>query len=345
MKLLLLILILINFNIKTLSQSIVSTSGSKSGILVGSDSDFAGINYENSSERFSFNYKFTRQDNERKEGRDFPNFWGINIGSSVKIQKGKTNIVANEIWQGGVDFDLTIFRAWNKNKNLKIINTDEAEVAGMKITEGSAEIHQSTLFLRLSDGIERFYSFERNVLNSDTTFLMIDNPLQNNLTVTPGFYRLSQWKSNVLFSYGLSANLSFINNSTQNLSVFTITPFQGNFLNAKDSTEFQVTGKENTYYEGKSQSELFFVPRVDLFPRFQFGKDNPYFGLLFSYSPLISSIESVKTRNAFAFGPTFGLNTFPDHVVFAIMNELIQDKMLNYNYTLTFHASIPIKFK
>ena len=90
---------------------------------------------------------------------------------------------------------------------------------------------------------------------------------------------------------------------------------------------------------------MYVVPRADLFFHYDFGKGKPVVGLAASYSPLISSLEGVKTRNAFAFGPTFGLHSFTDQVVFGIMNEFVQNNDGEYKHILSFRASFPIKFE
>jgi hypothetical protein len=324
---------------KVNSQSIVTTSTSKSGILVGSTTDFAGINYENANDKFSFNYKFTNQDRDTSKGNEYPNFWGINIGAGIKIEKGKASLVNNEKWQGGVDFDVTAFRTWDDTKTLEIKDTENG------ITHKRANIKQKTLYIKFSNALERFKSFESIRLNQDTTFITLNNPLQNNFILTPGYYTMHQWKSNWFFSYAVSANINFINNSTRKLSEKTLIPYSGLLLNSIDSTQIFQTAKQETYFSGKSEFEIFFVPRADVFLRYRLGEKKPVVGLLASYSPLVSSFESVKTRNSFSFGPTFGLDTFPDQVIFAIMNEFNQNKTGEYKYALTFQASFPIRFK
>jgi hypothetical protein len=339
MKYLFIILSLIVVHESAFSQSIISTANSKSGILVGSNTDFAGIGYENAADKFSFNYKFTKQDSVIPEGNSYPHFWGVNLGTAVKIDKGKTALVSSEKWQGGVDFDFTIFRTWDKTKSKKPKDTVDG------ITQNPADIRQRILYLRLSNGFERFRSFESTIVNADTTFITLKNPLQNNFTGTIGYYTMYQFKTKWFFSYALSANLSSINNSTRNLSETNLTPLSGQLLNSEDSTQILQTAKQESYFFGKPDFELFFVPRADIFLRYRTGEKKPVVGLLFSYSPLVSSFESVKTRNCFAFGPTFGLDTFPDQVLFAIMNEFVQDKKGDYKYALTFQASFPIRFK
>jgi hypothetical protein len=323
----------------TNAQSIISTANSKSGILVGSETAFAGISYENASDKFSFNYKLTKQDDSISKGDKYPNFWGINIGTGIKIDKSKAALVTDEKWQGGVDFDITIFRTWDHTTSL---DKKESENG---ITQNQAKIIQKTLYLRLSNSFERFRSFESFVLNADTTFITLKNPLQNNFTGTIGFYTMYQLKSKYFFSYALSANLSSIKNSTTKLTETNLTSFTGLLFNSKDSTKVLQTAKQETYFAGKPEFELFFVPRADVFFRYKTGTGKPVLGFLFSYSPLVSSFKSVKIRNCFAIGPTFGLDIFTDQVLFAIMNEFVQDKKGYYKYALTFHASFPIIFK
>jgi len=198
--------------------------------------------------------------------------------------------------------------------------------------------------------LERFKSFESisinlDTTNIDTTFVTLANPLQNNFTISSGFYTMYQFKSKWFFSYAISTNLSAINNSTRKLSETNLTLINGELLNSKDSTQILQTGKQELYYSGEAEYEMFFVPRTDVFLRYRIGDKKPIVGLLFSYSPLVSSIETIKTRSCFAIGPTFSLDTFPDHVLFAIMNEYVQDKNGDFKYALTFQASFPIRFK
>lgn len=333
------IIALVAFNKRLNAQSVVSTTGSKSGILVGATTEFAGVSYENASDRFSFNYKMTAQD-KLEAGKNFPNFWGLNIGTGVKVDKGKANLLNDEKWQGGIDFDLTFFRTWD---NTTSFNPKESK---NEVSQGSAKIiSQQTFFVKLSNSLERFKSFESFGINQDTTFISLDNPLQNNFTITPGYYTMYQFESNWYFSYALSTNISFIKNSTRKLTESTLVPISGNVLNAKDSSHIFETAKQESYFSGKSEFETFYVPRADVFLRYSLGEKYPVIGLLASYSLMISSFETVKNRNCIAIGPTFGLDTFPDHVVFAIMNEFVEDKNGDFKYALTFQASFPIKFK
>ncbi len=320
-------------------QSILSTANSKSGILVGSTTDFAGISYENASEKFSFNYKMTKQDEDIASGNAYPHFWGVNLGTGIQIDKGKTSLVSDEKWQGGVEFDFTIFRTWDKSTRIEMKESEDG------ITHFQTNIKQRTLYFRISDGFERIRTFESTPLNADTTFISLNNPLKNNITGTIGYYVMHQFKSNWFFSQSLSANLSSISNSTRTLSETNLTSLSGQPYNTKDSTQILQTGKQESYFSGNPDHEFFFVPRADVFLRYKTGEKKPVVGVLFSYSPIMSSFESVKTRNCFAFGPTFGLDTFPDQVLFAIMNEFIQGKKGDYKYALTFQASFPIKFK
>ena len=97
------------------SQEIVKSTGTKSGILVGSTADFAGISYNNSSDEFSFNYKFLKQqsrlkfDSIKKESskdsllwNPYPSLWGLNIGTGFGIEKNRSTLIADEKWQGGI---------------------------------------------------------------------------------------------------------------------------------------------------------------------------------------------------------------------------------------------------
>ena len=92
-------------------------------------------------------------------------------------------------------------------------------------------------------------------------------------------------------------------------------------------------------------ANFFFVPRFDIFVRKGLGDKKPVIGLIASYSPLISSLESVDTRHVVSFGPTFGLSTFPDQIVFTILNEFKQNKKGKFKYSLNFQAVVPFKFE
>lgn len=339
MKHLFIILTLLVLSFHIFSQSVVSTANSKSGILVGSSTNFAGINYESSTDKFSFNYKFTKQANTIEEGKSYPNFWGVNIGSGIKIEEGKSNLVNNDKWQGGVDFDFTISRTIDNSKSIESKSSEDG------ITHKTANISQKTLYIKLSNALDRFKSFDLNKINQDTTFVTLNNPLQNIFTISPGFYTMYQFRTKCFFSYAFSANISAITNSTRKLSETNLIPITGELISSKDSALILQSDKQETYFSGKPENEIFIIPRADIFFRYRIGEKKPVLGLLASYSPVFSSFESVRNRNCFAFGPTFGLDTFPDQVVFAIMNEFNQNKKGEYKYTLTFQASFPIKFK
>jgi len=89
MKRVYLITVLMGCGLTGFAQSIVTTSSGKSGILVGSDpedkSDFVGINYESADDKFRLNYKFVKQDKNKKNGNTYPHFWGINVGPGIKV--------------------------------------------------------------------------------------------------------------------------------------------------------------------------------------------------------------------------------------------------------------------
>lgn len=322
------------------AQSIVSNSNSKSGILVGSTTDFAGIGYKNESKGFSFNYKFNKQDNTKKEGRKYPDFWGLNIGSGIKTDKSKTNLISNGKWNGGVDFDLTLFRTLDKTKEGKKIE----ESNGISHSEIS-KIKQNTWYINIGDAFERINTLQHTEINEDTTFVAFSSPMQNVLTITPGYYSLSQWKSKLFFSWALSANIKFNNNSITKLSKTNILLLYNVVLNAKDSTIIHQVGTQKSYYSGKTGPEISVIPRADIFLRYSIGSKKPVIGLLAAYSPVISTMEDVKSRNNFAIGPTFGLDSFPDQVLFSIMNQFNQDKTGGYNFSLIFQATVPIKFE
>jgi hypothetical protein len=349
-KYILSILLLGLFYTTAFSQSIVSNSESKSGILVGSDTDFVGIGFKNENSEFSFNYKLTRQDQDTsfKSKKDYPNFWGLNIGSSIQTEKSKANLVSDEKWNAGVGFDLTLSRTWDKSsKSTK--KTEEYVIMNGQIVAIShyevEQLTQNTLYLIVSDAFERVNTLELSEYSIDTTFASFEEPMQNILTITSGFYSLTQWKSKWFFSWAVSANFKFNNNSVTKLTKTNTLPLSDLVYNSKDSTILQLVGTQKTYYSGVTEKEFSFIPRADLFLRYRIGDKKPVIGLLFAYSPIMSSFEDVNSRNNFVFGPTFGLDSFPDQVLFSIMNQFNQYKDGDYKYTLIFQATVPIKFE
>ncbi|WP_340114865.1 hypothetical protein [Maribellus mangrovi] len=322
------------------SQSIVSNSESNSGILVGSDTDFVGIGFKNESSEFLFNYKFSKQDDTIKSNKDYPDFWGLNIGSSIQADKFKANLVSDEKWNAGVGFDLTIFRTWDNSSKSKEI-TEAGGITHRQIGKAT----QRTLYLVINDAFKRVHTMQLSEYNIDTTYASFGEPMQNILTITPGFYSMTQWKSKCFFSWAISANLKINNNSITRLTKTNVLPVSDIIYHAKDSTILELVGTQKTYYSGVPDKEFSFIPRADLFLRFDIGDKKPVLGILFAYSPIVSSLSDIKSRNNFAFGPTFGLDSFPDQVLFSVINQFNQDKDGDYKYSLVFQATIPIKFE
>jgi hypothetical protein len=328
MKYILCIILFIGIVQDSISQSIVSGSESKSGILVSGK--YLGINYESLSDRLSFNYKITKQDDDRG-GKLFQNYWGMNFEAGVKIDKGKFNLIKDKQWQGGIDCDLTLSRTWDNSKEEVGNNHD-------------ALIQQHTLFINMGYSGERINTYQTNILNADTTFATIDNPLQNILTFSIGYNYSLQLSSDLFFSCAAAFNLKYNFKSTSKLSSTTLLPTSKSILNSKDSSVLQPIGEQMEYYLGTSESEFIVIPRVDIFFRYKIKEGYPLIGWLFAYSPLTST--NIKPRHCFSFGPTIGLSTFPDQIVFAIMNEIVQKKDSDaYNYALSFQVSFPITFK
>jgi len=322
-------------------QSVVATTASKSAILVGSDTDYAGINYETGSDKFSFNYKLNVQ-TKKRGSNEFSDFYGVNIGAGIKTEKAKSTMVSDEKWKGAVDFDLTFLYVFDNSKTDSVVKASD----GLKPVDVPATIKQTTLYIKVANALERINTYETRIANADTTFISLNNPINTTFTVTPGINKLYHKAGTKFYiTGGASANINFISNSTRGLKESIIQPLSGVVLNAKDSTAIQQVGKAETYFAGRPKAELFFVPRADVFARYCFDSKKVAVGLLCSYSPLVSSLNSVKTRNCFAFGPTFGLAKFPSQVVFAIMNEFNQAPDGVYKYALTFQASLPLTFK
>jgi hypothetical protein len=324
-------------------QSIVSSAGSKSGILIGPDedsNDFTTITYNSGDDRFSFNYKWNSQD-KKLRGKDFPGVTGINFESGTTIAKNQASLISDNKWKGGLNFDLTLTRTWTNKKKSKRKETDTAT----GITHYEANLAQHTFFIRILDAFARINTYKVEAIGKDSTFISVNDPIQNTFTINPGFYSLHQWSSNLFFSWSVSTNVNFINKSVTKLSKTTALPATGGLFNVQDSSLVQLIGTQETFYSGEAEAEILLVPRVDLFLRYSLGKSKPVLGFIASYAPFSSSLSGVKTRNNFSFGPTIGLYTFPDQVLFALLNDFLQDKNGKYKYGLTFQASFPIKFK
>ncbi len=198
----------------------------------------------------------------------------------------------------------------------------------------------------MSGDLERYYCFETIIKNQDTTYVNLDNPLQTTITLTAGFYQTIRYRSKNDLSWGVSSDINYIINSVRTLKESTLSPFKGIYINQKDNSNVINLGEQEEYRSGQTENEFYFVPRADLFYRYSgFGDKKPVVGVIASYSPLISSLKNVDVRNCFAFGPTFGMPSSQDQVVFALINEFVQDTEGKYKYELTFNVSIPITFK
>ncbi|WP_300665793.1 hypothetical protein [Fluviicola sp.] len=334
-----LLIVLITFcSLSGLSQSILSTTESKSGILVGTDTNYVGIGYESSSDKFTFNCRLTKQ-NKLKDNQLFPDFVGINFGTSANIEKNKSPFIQEKKWGGKMDFEFTFFKTWDKT-----IETKSGQTAN-EISPKTYKFRQNTLYFKLSDAFQHIKTFETTVLNPDTTFVNLYNPLQNNLTFSTGFNWYHNNGSNWYFSYAISGNISYINKSTRSLSTSNLVTYNGTLINSADSIKINQFGDQESYFRGKAKNEIYLVPRADVFVRYSLGPKKTMLGILVSYSPLISSLKDIKVRNCLAIGPTLGLSKFPSQVVFGLMNEFIQNSSGKFKYTLTFNASFPIIFK
>ena len=324
------------------AQSVVSSAGSKSGILIGpnEDEDFAAITYNSGDDRFTFNYKLNKQDSVFK-GKH-PPVTGVNFEAGTTISKNQASFINEGKWKGGINLDFTLTRTWTNDK-ARGNYRDDPKHPGVK--QFDAYIAQHTLYIRLSNSFSRINTFRIDRTIADSTFVIINDPLQNTFSVSPGFFSMHQWTSDWYFSWGVSANINHINQSTGKLSKTSLIPVSGQVYNAKDSSLVQLVGTQDTFYSGDTESEFLIAPRADVFIRYAIGESKPVVGFIASYSPIISTLSGLGTRNNFSFGPTFGLYTFPDQVVFALLNDFLQDKHGKYKYGLTFQASFPIKFK
>ena len=321
----------------TNGQSILSSAGSKSGMLVNAKNDFAGITYESASDEFSLAYKTVRQDVNLNSstGNYLPDFIGINIGTSFNVEKGKSSLFSGDKFQGGIGLNATVSYTWDRS------SVGSAPSSGWNNV--GADIKQHTAFIRVEDRIDRINVYKKNLINDDTTFISIDDPISNTFLIGGGYFYLQQFDNSVL-SVGVSINLSFLNNSTRKLTKSNFQSNAGEFFLAKDSSNVISLGKEMMHFEGKPESELYSVPRVEVFYRHSLGDDQPYLGIFAVYSPLISSFN-IDTRHAISFGPTIGLSDLPDQVLFGILNEFIQDGNGEFKYSLNFQVSYPIIFK
>ena len=237
-------------------QSVISSSTSKSGILVGGTSDYAGIGFENSSSEFSFNYKLNKQESTIPDGQDFPNYWNLNFGSSIKTDKSKSSLVSDEKWQGGIDFNMTISRTTNKSEKIKT----EADKNGF--IHEKKNLEEKTFFLTFANGFERVRNAQIDSINLDTSFVTLNNPFQNKFTITPGYYELYQFKSDWYISWAISANFNFITESTRALEKGNFMPLAGIVLNSKDSTQVIQGGKNDSYFVGNPECEFFFCTKI-----------------------------------------------------------------------------------
>ena len=345
MKKILIILIIISESINIYSQSIITNTESKSGILISPTNDFAGMSYETSTDKLSFNYKLITQvgNYKPKNNQDsLPSYCGINIGSDVSLEKSKGVFVEDEKWQGGVELNVTFTKAWDQAHIIDRIKTGNS-VDG--ISHSGVDFQGSVLYLKISNALNRINTYTEIKGNGDTIFAKIYDPLQNSLTLTPGYYHIWQNESKSYLTLGVSTNISLINGSTRKLEETNLIPFSDKIFNLKDSTSILELGKSKIYFKGNPETELFIVPRFDIFYRFALGTDRPIIGIICSYSPIISSLKDVKLRHGFVIGTTFGLSTYPDQVVFALLNEIIQDKKGKFKYTFALQASLPFNIK
>lgn len=367
-------IVCVSFNVN--GQSIVKTAESKSGILVGTQnaSEFAGITYERSTDEFLFNYKLSQQRSYDNPGPYFPDFRGINIELGYDLSKDKSGFIAEEKWQGGAHagFMLTFT---NDNTALGTRNEDQSTVTKYAQTPGGTgryptyrscmdatngpcvpipttvtnyipfDIKQRTFFFGIEEKVSRVnYALEVGT-KRDSTFLALKDDFQSKLTFTIGNNWLRQYNEKFYLSWAISLNASWITASSKGLKTAKILPTSRVYFNETDSSMLSNTSDIKEYALGKMGEEFEIIPRADIFFRCKIGDERPLVGLIGSVSPITSSVKGVKSRWNFAVGPSFSPAMLPDQVMFALMSEWLQDAEGDFNYSLTFHASFPLKFK
>ena len=342
-------------------QAVIQSIESKTGILIGGkDSDgyfdFARINYNSGSSAFSLDYRYYGQKSfvNPNDKYSYPNTAGFNITSSVSLSENRSVLVNDDKWQGKLKLGGNYFYQWFKVKpigkavNQKPIPNVAAPASNIKakVSGQNVKFRESTLYLNVENSFGRINLFDTMTLNTDTTFISINDPFQNTLSLTPGFYQnIFNDKSKFSFSWAVSINFNFINKSVRGLKKSNLLTLTDMVMNKNDSSLVYQGGKLQEYHVGKTEFELYTIPRLDFFARMETGTNSPVIGILASYSPLISSLSNLGTRHGFAIGPTFSTYTFADNVIFTIQNQFIQDIEKDFKYSLIFQASVPFKFE
>lgn len=340
-------------------QAILESIESKSGILIGGPGDdgyfdFAGINYNSSSNEFALNYKQYQQKalKYKDDPTSFPSTAGFNINTSLTVSENRSLLVSDDKWQGQFTVGGFYFYQWLKAGVLgdeeTLLIKNKADPTGKNKGERksqSANYRESVLYFSIENSVGRINLFDTLILNTDTTFISLNDPLQNTISFTPGFYQnFHSFESGIYLSWAVSVNFNLVSNSIRGLDKTDLLPISKVVYNEKDSAIVSQVGKLKEYYVGKSRFELYTIPRLDIIARIETGDKRPIIGILASYSPLFSSLSDVVTRHGFAIGPTFSTYLFPEHVVFSIQNQWIQNFEKDYKYSLVFHATVPLKF-
>ena len=361
------------------SQALYRSAESKSGILIGTQNvnSFAGISYENSSDKFSLDYKSLSQNIPAGPLTTFPNFESWNFELALNTEKSKSNLVSKEKWQGGLEFAVTYSftndrqtigkrvslshptkvdeyyvgngRPGHQYQSLEECSNDPNHTNTI-CQRGTTNVtnyephnkRQNTYYVTLGNEWERFNQFSLSELNPDTTFVSFSNPGRNNFYINAGANFLYQIGPKTYLTWALSITSSFIHNSTRDLTETNIEALSAQYFNS-DTMRILSTTKEKSYFLGDGRYETFIVPRFDLFLRYDLGGKKPLIGLVGAIAPHFSSITS--NRLNIAIGPSISPSSIPDQVVFAVLNEWTEDKNGDLKYALTFRASVPITFK
>lgn len=363
--------------INSFSQSIYKSAESKSGILVGTQkiNTFAGVSYNNASKEFSFNYKQIMQSKKTKESKktltDYPDFSSLNGEISLNTEDSKTNLISDKKWQGGIDIAFTWAYTWDKQKfgssgvdtivkvyyvgkpgtNYVTIE-DCANDSNSTCTRSTEKIiykkpkrkKQNTFFLSTGNNWARINNASIIEFETDTSYINLKNPGQNKFFFDIGYNQFRQVKnSNFYYSWALTANNLILHNSSRGLKEGNLTEFKGLYLNVEDTTVIMNFDKQENYYIGNLKNEFLFIPRFDLFVRYDFGKKKPFIGIVGSLQKNYST--NITPRNNFAFGLTISPPSIPDQLLFAILYEFIEDSEGKMKKALTFRASFPILFE
>jgi hypothetical protein len=355
------------------SQSIFKSAESKSGILVGTqnESAFAGISYENASDEVSFDYKWIKQNSQIIEGKTtYPDYDAFNVELVIDTDKSQAAFVLDNKWQGGLELSFTYASTIDeqahgktvKKRDVKLYYTglkdgdnydDEIEClkkndscyTGKELVEYFIPERKLTKVFFVSGGNQwgRINTVTLNKINADTTLANFDNPGSNTTYLDFGYNWFKQIYDRGYLSLAGSFRTALVVNSSRGLKKTNVESLSGTYFSSKDLSQYIGTGTEQSYFVGETGLEGFIIPRFDLFYRHDLGENKPYLGIIGAVSPLYSSTKNVWRWNA-AVGPSFSPDTMPDQVVFALLNQWIEDDKGKMVYSLSFRASFPISF-